>query len=250
MLIGVVVGSPQVPLAELPAGLRYIVARDGNYLERRNGVVHSSVRVESQIPVLDQHAEFCRLACPPIPRVMLREMLGFFRAAYEKHGGEAALVLLYHPEGRRYRWWCPPQRVAMHWCWNRYEAGDSVQFDPPLELPEGYIHFGDAHSHHGSPVPSFIDRDDEQYQDGLHLIVGNITKLQQTWHIDFCIDGQRFTLQPPLLIESLPPPPYLMPPAAWMDKITMNYRPRYTNYYSSRDDDDRGRKRNGGKRYD
>jgi hypothetical protein len=176
---------------------------------------------------------------------MLREMLGFFRSAYQKHGGEAALVLLYHPELRRYRWWCPPQKVSMHWCWNRYEAGDWVQFDPPLELPQGYIHFGDAHSHQGSPIPSHIDRDDEQYQDGLHLIVGNIARDQPTWHIDFCIDGQRFTLEPPLLIEELPPPPYLTPPAGWMERITMDYGPRHRSYNSSRSDDDRSRR--GGK---
>lgn len=249
MSIPVLLKSPEAPLPELPAGMRYVVARDGTYLERRSGVFHSSVRVEPQIPMLDTHAEFCRVACPPIPRIMLREMLGFFRAAYQKHGGEAALVLLYHPQSRRYRWWCPPQKVAMSWCWDRYEAGDWVQFDPPAELPEGYIHFGDAHSHHGSPTPSFVDRDDEQYQDGLHLIVGNITRDQPTWHIDFCIDGQRFTLQPPLLIESLPLPPYLTPPAGWMDKIVMEYRPRYRSYNGYRNDDN-GRSRRGGSKYD
>jgi hypothetical protein len=250
MSVEVLIKSAQATLPELPAGMRYIVARDGTYLERRTKTYHSSVKVKPEFPTLDHHDEFCRLACPPLPRVMLREMLGFFREAYKKHGGEAALVLLYHPEGRRYRWWCPPQQVQMHWWGNRYEAGDSVQFQPPDELPEGYIHFGDAHSHHGSPVPSFIDRDDEEYQDGLHLIIGNIAREEQTWHIDFCIDGQRFTLQPPLLIESLPPPPYLPPPAAWMEKITMHHRPRYTYYSSYRDDDDRGRKPKGGKRYD
>ena len=177
---------------------------------------------------------------------MLRQMLGFFRAAYEKHGGEAALVLLFYPEALRYRWWCPPQTVKMTWLWNRYEASDWVQFDAPLELPEGYIHLGDAHSHHGSATPSFVDRDDERYQDGLHLIVGNITSDTPTWHIDFCIDGQRFTLQPPLLIESLPTPPYLSPPATWMARITLKHSPRYYESNGSRYD---GRDRKGGKKW-
>jgi hypothetical protein len=246
MSFDVVIKSPQQPLAELTSGLRYVVARDGTYLERRTGVFHSSVRVEPQIPMLDSHAEFCRLACPPLPRVMLRQMLGFFQAAYQKHRGEAALVLLYHPALRRYRWWCPPQRVSMVWCWDRYEASDWVQFDPPAELPEGYLHFGDAHSHHGPPIPSHMDRSDEEYQDGLHLIVGNITRDEPTWHLDFCIDGQRFTLPPPMLIESLPPPPYYTPPPAWMNKIVMEYRPRFSTYYVK----DSGRPRWGGGRYD
>ena len=242
MSIEVLVKTAHEPLPELPAGMRYIVARDGTYLERRSGLFHSSVKVDPLIPMLDPHDEFCQLACPPLPRAMLRQMLGFFRAAYEKHGGEAALILLYHPEARRYRWWCPPQTVKMIWLWNRYEASDWVQFDAPLELPAGYVHLGDAHSHHGSATPSFVDRDDERYQDGLHLIVGNITGNSPTWHIDFCIDGQRFTVQPPLLIESLPPPPYLPAQARWLEQIKLQHGPRFYSSSSRYDDRQGGKK--------
>jgi len=242
MSIPVFLKSSAAPLPELTGGMRYIVAQDGNYLERRTGLFHSSVRVEKEISTLDTHAEFCHLSCPPIPRVMLRAMLGFFQAAYKKHGGEAALVLLYHLQARRYRWWCPPQKVAMSWRWDRYEAADWVQFNPPFELPEGYAHFGDAHSHHGSPTPSSVDRDNEQYHDGLHLIIGNITRDKPTWHLDFCIDGQRFTFLPPALIESLPPPPYLTPPATWMNRIVMEYDPSL-GPYNGAGNDNNGRSR-------
>jgi hypothetical protein len=215
------------PAGQLPpideVALRYLVARDGLYLERRTTLFHSSVRVEPPIP-LPQHEEFCQLRCPKLPRMMLRQMLGFFDAAYRMHGGEAALVLLFHPERRCYRWCCPRQTIQMYKSMGKYRADDQVEFQSPLTLPEGYLHLGDAHSHHGAAVPSYIDRADENYQDGLHIIVGNIVSGRHTWHADFCIDGQRFTVPPELLIDELPRPPFLPPGQTWMQQIELKYR--------------------------
>lgn len=243
MPIEVCVKQPHEPLPGLSGGLRYIVARGGTFLERRTALYHTCVHVEPTLPMLDGHEEFCRLACPPLPRTLVRVMLGFFRRAYEVHGGEAALVLLYDPVGRRYRWLCPPQTVTMHWSWDRYRASEWIQFAAPVELPPGYIQLGDAHSHLGPPTPSGMDRDDERYQDGLHLIIGDIAKAAPTWHIDFCIDGKRFTIAPPQIIAQLPPPPHLGPPRTWMERIVLQYAPRYNAAPRSVDNSRRGKRR-------
>ena len=51
-------------------------------------------------------------------------------------------------------------------------ASDKIDFQNPLDLPDGFILLGDSHQHPGPPNPSAIDLADDQ--DGLHIIVGNI----------------------------------------------------------------------------
>ena len=88
------------PGRELPAlergESRVIVADNGLFLERRTEMFTTCSRAGPQDLKLETHHEFCRLSCGKLPRVHHRAMLGFFQYAHGLHGGEAALILLYH----------------------------------------------------------------------------------------------------------------------------------------------------------
>lgn len=202
-----------------PGEMRYVIARDGVYLDRRGAFYSTSVLLKDPPAALADYPQRCVIDCAPIPTSMLAEMIGFFQAAYELHGGEAALVLLYYPDDSRFEWHCPSQTVEVHERWGKWYVSDSVEFENPLSLPLGAMAIGDAHSHEGSPHPSWVDKHDEDHLDGLHLIVGNIVRTQPTLHTDFAIDGARFRVPDRLIIEDWPEPPYPSPPAEWMDRI-------------------------------
>lgn len=216
--------APGVELPPLqPGQFRYVLGRDGLSLERSTSMYTSSVKVDGPIPFLEDHPEHCQLHCGPIPSEMLSQMVGFFQAAYRMHGGEAALVLLYYPETGRFAWHCPKQTIQMYLWWNKLCPEDSVEYDNPLTLPEGAVHFGDAHSHIGPPTPSLVDENDEAHLDGLHMIVGYINSQRPSYHLDFCIDGHRFKVPTGAIFEAIPEAPFPEPPEEWMNQIEILY---------------------------
>jgi hypothetical protein len=223
MNIDVVVKQPGIELPELNAGqMRYVLAGGGLFLERQTSMYTTCTQVPGPVAGLGEHGERCRLTCGPLPRLMTRAMLGFFRAAYHLHGGEAALILLYNPVSRTFRWHCPQQTVeAYHGFSGRLQAYDSIQYEMPLTVPEGYVIFGDAHSHGSlSAVPSGIDKHDESHKDGLHLIVGRLDRPGEIdYHADFVMDGRRFTFDPAAVLEDPQCEPFAKVPPAWLKCI-------------------------------
>jgi hypothetical protein len=228
--------TPGLKLPELkPGEFRYVLGREGLYLERSTAMYASSVKVDGPIPFLEPHPQECQLHCGKIPSLILRQMVGFFQAAYQMHHGEAALVLLYYPETETFAWHCPKQTIEMYQCWGRYYPEDSVKYDNPLTLPEGAVHFGDAHSHIGPPSPSLMDHNDETHLDGLHIIVGYINSRCPRWHIDFSIDGHRFSVPTGVILEAIPEAPFPEPPEEWMKEIHVAYPASYYKQSSGND---------------
>ena len=138
---------------ELPAPTegeaRYVISANGAYLERSAPGFATSTRVVGDVPGLAEHFQYCRLTCGKLNRTMHAAMLAFFRHAHHMHGGEAALVLLYHTARRTFRWFCPEQTVEVYENRGTWWAYDYIQFQYPFQLPEGYVIFGDAHLHPG-----------------------------------------------------------------------------------------------------
>lgn len=220
MLIPIYIKQPGVELPSLGAEeSRYVLATNGTFLEqRRSSMFTTSVRVDPLDRPLASHHEYCRLTCGKLPRVMHRAMLAFFKYAHEVHGGEAALVLLYHPEQQTFRWHCPEQFVDIFETWSGWATWDTIEFKNPLVLPEGYLHFGDAHLHAGGPSPSAIDINDDQ--DGLHIIVGTIRSVP-SYHLDFVMGQTRFAVAPETFFADPQCRPFDRPPARWLKQIRL-----------------------------
>ncbi len=175
-------------------GLRYIAAQNGYFLERKNDMYHSVSRVDHCGAGLVPHRASLELKTPPIPDELARPMVEFFRWAFEFHGGEAALVLLYDPANREYHWHCPEQRVELYESWGGawYPRGD-IEYTDPLEIPSGLVVFGDAHSHGDlGAYASAVDKEDELHKDGLHIVIGRVTDAQVDISIEFVMDRTRF----------------------------------------------------------
>jgi hypothetical protein len=206
--------------AELPplecGESRLVVARNGVFIERRGPMYMTSTRLRPNDMQLDDHSQYCTLSCGKLTAKMHRTMLSFFLQAHRIHGGEAALVLLFHPEQRRYLWYCPVQTVDLHQRHDGWYVEDTIEFDNPLELPEGYLRLGDAHLHPEAPHPSMLDVQDDE--DGLHIIVGNIAQRPQ-YHIAFVMDGVRFQLAPHQLFVDPHALPGCRVPAQWLEQI-------------------------------
>ena len=204
-----------LPVAE-NGSTRCIVADNGIFLERRSPIFTTSIRVNLRELELAQHDEYYQLMCGKIPRRLQLAMLGFFNCAHALHGGEAALVLLYHPQRKCFRWYCPEQIVDMYPSQSGWSAGDLIEYQIPFTLPNGFLTLGDAHLHEGPPTPSSIDvRDD---QDGLHIIVGTI-RSTPTYNIDFVMDGVRFRISPDAIFEDAHCPPIARASRKWLSRI-------------------------------
>ena len=72
------------------------MAANGPFLERCGPGFATSTRIVGDVPGLAEHFQYCRLTCGKLNRTMHAAMLAFFLHAHRMHGGEAALVLLYH----------------------------------------------------------------------------------------------------------------------------------------------------------
>ncbi len=193
-------GKKLPPLGE--GCMRYVIAENGVFLERRTGSFTTVTAVGTIHGGLEAHDEKCLLHVPRLPVEMVAEMLCFFRWAYAYHGGEAVLCLLYHPERRGYLWHCPEQSVEL---WEgstgAWYGGTDILYSDPIALPDGYVLWGDVHSHaHMNAYASSTDQDDERYKDGLHVIVGRLDRTEVELHIDFVMDGRRFAVDPEELI--------------------------------------------------
>jgi hypothetical protein len=186
---------PGEALPPLPVGgLRYVLARNGLFLERRTRLFATCTEVDRYPVGLDEHTESCRLHFGRLPRRMCRIMLGFFRRAYAMHGGEAVLLLLYHPEHRRFRWYCPRQTIEKRQdYYGGWYTDYDIRYDEPDALPPGWVLAGDAHSHAWMPAyASYTDVAEERYKDGLHVVAGRIDRAEAELSVEFVMDQKRF----------------------------------------------------------
>lgn len=224
MTIQVFIKKPGEKLPPLGEGeMRYVVADNGFFLERRTAMFETSCRVEHCPLGLEPHAEAVKLHCGHIPEVLARSMLGFFRYAYDLHGGEAALLLLHDPLRRCFRWLCPRQTVKVFETWKgTWWSPAEIEYEEPLHLPPGFVILGDAHSHADMHAyASGTDKDEERYKDGLHIVVGRVHKPQVDLHIDFVMDGKRFPIRPRDVFAETNITPFRQVPKAWTEQILL-----------------------------
>ncbi|MFQ5654499.1 MAG: hypothetical protein ACE5GW_07190 [Planctomycetota bacterium] len=219
--------------------IRYIVAENGIFMERRTSMFSTSCRVEQCAAGLDPHEEWCELHSPSLPPEMASRMLSFFRWAYCLHGGEAVLILLFNPEEERFLWHCPPQRVEV---WedrlSSFYGGGDIEYTNPLELPRGFVIFGDAHSHANMPAyASAVDQQDERFKAGLHIIVGRIHWREVELYADFVMDRQRFAVDPRVIFGEERIKNSVEVPEAWKQQVEVVKRRYSYSTWTSADRD-------------
>ena len=90
----------------------YLVAANGLFQVRRTESYEAVTRVTGTVPGLCEQEEYVELDIPLLPRALVRRVLAFFRAVYERYSGEAIVILFYQPETRTYRVVAPPQQCS------------------------------------------------------------------------------------------------------------------------------------------
>ncbi len=235
--IDIVLKKPGMRLSALgPGEMRYVVAENGVFLERRTELYTTACRVDGWAAGLAEHRESCDLLCPKIPGRMIGLMLVFFRWAWKLHGGEAALVLLHEPARRSFSWYCPEQRVRMWETWSgKWYSSSTISYTDPTSLPAGHVVFGDVLSH--GDLGAFaraIDCNDERHIVGVHIIAGHIDSDVPSFHVDFVMDGRRFAISADEVFERVAPGDSLEVPEEWKERVIIE-RDRYR--YSRAEDD-------------
>lgn len=172
------------PGAPAPGGsTHYIIAKNGMLLKLTNEWLDAVVPV-SEFKTLEEVPPRATLKLPPITALVMAQALAFFRAVYDEHRAEAAVLLHYSNE---HGWMLsvPKQRVTY----------GTVKYDM-IERIEGYRCVGTMHSHGAMPAfHSAVDVPDEAAFDGVHITMGNVNRLPRfSMDAEIVVRGARFPL--------------------------------------------------------
>ncbi len=174
----------------------YWVTRDGMFLCRNHPFFQTDVPTKRSVRALAPHEPACVFRYPKVPIGHLVFIVGFFDKAYELYQSEAVVLLYWDLQKRRYRLWVPDQEATVREFWDGDRMPEDVRYAMPTNLPPHYLLVGDIHSHGNlSAYSSFTDKLDEQYRDGVHGVVGKIDRDPPEFHLEFCVDGSRFSLE-------------------------------------------------------
>jgi proteasome lid subunit RPN8/RPN11 len=209
--------------AELPRDERvfYVLAGNGIFIARNHEFFHSCVEAERGPSELAEQKPFLRVNFPMIPQELFERAVGFFDQVAERHGSEAALVLVWDRDEECVRLVAPEQRATMSKPWRGYSSPIGVHYVPPADLPRSWVPFGDIHSHVDyAAYSSSTDKHDELHSAGLHIVVGHISKEPPQVHVEAVVDGARFTVKRELVIEGYQQRRGDVP-AEWMDQLTI-----------------------------
>lgn len=206
----VVKTGPEVAAPASP--IYYVLAKDGLYLVKHSTLFTTSTRVAG-LPWLAEHGEGFTLHMPRIPAAVILQAWSFFRGVYHRYGSEA-ILFLYFDRVSEFMLVAPEQEVSPLTC-----------FYQPIATPDGWVRVGTIHSHGQiSAVHSLVDEEDEQFDDGLHLTLGNILE-EPSIDCELVVGHTRFELNPGTVVEglgtaiaaSLPLPGY---PADWLQRVS------------------------------
>jgi proteasome lid subunit RPN8/RPN11 len=202
-----------------PARLFYEVAANGIFQVRDTGIFRSVTQAEVEVPGLLASQEEVVLRFPRLPAWLLEDVLAFFREAYRQHGGEAIVILFYRPEDREFRAEAPSQSIPGYRDGaGVFRAHHQLRYGQ-VERPEGFVRMGSIHSHAQSPAyASAVDCADEQGEDGLHVVFGDVDLSRPSRSACFVSNGVRFQLEPDRVLEPCEVP---MRPARadWMARL-------------------------------
>ncbi len=205
--------------AEPDDSLYYVVSASGVFQVRNTPGYRAVTRASGDIPGLHSEHEHLDLRCPPVPEDLVDEVLAFFRDVYQRYGGESIVILFYRPDTREFRVRAPEQTISRYRGWDgSWRVVQHLDYEH-VSRPAGFLRFGSIHSHPASAAyASYTDCADEQFEDGLHIVVGDLDLAQQSRSAAFVANGVRFDLEPDEVFAARPLPD-APARAAWMDRV-------------------------------
>jgi len=115
-----------------------------------------------------------------VPYRLLLQALKFFRAAWDEYRREEVLILYWVEEAQKY--------VLKH---PKLDTADEHHVDyREFNAKEGWVRFGDFHSHQWGITQSSIDEQDDIQMPGLHVIIGSMVRKTPTLQCIWSHGGQ------------------------------------------------------------
>jgi hypothetical protein len=192
----------------------YLLTRDGLFLVKRTPFFEAVVPAAG-IPWLESQSSEVHLNAPPLPAALLLAAVAFFRAVYARYRSEAVALLAWREATRTYELVVPHQTVGGGHC--DYEI---------REFPPGLTRLGTIHSHAAvEAFHSLRDWQDERFEDGLHLTIGNLDA-DLTISCSVVVQGFRGNIPPERLFSPYPIPWEQTPPEAeWTSEVDRKVTP-------------------------
>ncbi len=192
----------------------YLLTKDGLFLVKSTPFFAAAVPARG-IPWLESQEPEVRLTAPPLPAALLLQALAFFRAVFSRFKSEAVVLLAWREAARTYELFIPHQTVGGGHC--DYE----VKY-----FPADLIRLGTIHSH--AAVEAFHserDENDERFEDGFHLTLGNIDG-DLTLSCSVVVQGLRGHIPPENLFTPHPIPWDQAPPEGdWAGEVDRKVTP-------------------------
>jgi hypothetical protein len=186
--------APDMPLPD-DVPVFHLLTRDGLFLCRNHPFFRSSVRVEQFPSELAAHQPFLKMRYPKLPRKLVEQVVGFFAIVGRHHASEAAVLLAWDKTAETVVAIVPEQIGLVGCGWYGDPFPMELQYEIP-PLPPNLTLIGDMHSHVDGPAyASSMDKADEEYRAGLHIVVGRIRYEPPEFHCEVTVDGVRFAIK-------------------------------------------------------
>jgi PRTRC genetic system protein A len=219
----------------------YWLTQNGTFLCRNHPFFSSDVPTRRPVRSLAAHAPAVSFRYPRVKTLLLETVIGFFHRVYQLHHSEAVVLLIWDMVGARYRLLVPEQEAGVWMYRDGTRSPEDVRYRTPV-LPPGQLLVGDLHSHGDMDAyASWTDQADERYRDGIHGVVGRISREPPEFHLELAVDGHRFPLPFGQVFEG-----YgrrrAATPRTWLDRVKVKtLTPRSWAWWSGRRDDDHSR---------
>jgi hypothetical protein len=198
-----------------------LLSGNGLWMCRNHEFFRSCAPARSWPCELAKHKASLELRHPKIPRRMFERIVGFFSAVAERHAAEAGVLLVWDKVHERMDLFVPRQlaTVGKTWAGDLYPIG--LHYDRPTDLGPECVIIADVHSHvYDLAYSSSQDKYDEEYLAGLHVVVGRLHLEPPDLHVEFVVDGYRFTVDPAHVLEGYESRCDDVP-QAWLDLVSV-----------------------------
>ena len=226
--------TPDSPVA-VEEPVAYLLTSTGLFLCRNHRFFRSCVPAPSWPTELAAHQPSLELEYPPIPREQFERLVGFFARVGERHGAEAAALVLWDAKTERITLHIPEQVASVSKTWSGRLQPIDLHYEIPLNLAPELSVIGDIHSHVDEPAyASHTDKQDEQHSPGVHLVVGKISREPPQFHAECVVDGFRFVIKSQAVVEAYESRRDDVP-AEWFDRLKVETLEPYSGQWSPSD---------------